>query len=172
MLEILTAEQWSPYIAGAGIGVLSWISFAFANKPLGCSTSYFRIFGMIRSIFRKGKKEENPYYEKFTPVIDWQVMLVLGIIIGAFISAWTSGAFAISMVPDLFASRFGDNALLRAVIAVAGGLLLGFGARFAGGCTSGHGISGITQLNITSILTVMFMFAGGIATAFIIYGVT
>jgi uncharacterized membrane protein YedE/YeeE len=76
------------------------------------------------------------------------------------------------MVPDMFSVRFGDNALLRAFFAAAGGILLGFGARFAGGCTSGHGISGITQLNITSILTVIFMFAGGIATAFIIYGVT
>ncbi|MBN2733884.1 MAG: YeeE/YedE family protein [Methanomicrobiaceae archaeon] len=169
MLEILTQETWSPYVAGAGIGMLSWLAFLLSDKPLGCSTSYFRTFGIIRKIFYKKGMDENTYYEKYKPEIEWQWMLVFGIIIGAFISSVLSGVFEITWVPDMFAARFGNNPTLRVIFALIGGILMGFGARWAGGCTSGHGISGTSQLSITSILAAIFMFAGGIATAMIIY---
>jgi len=56
-------------------------------------------------------------------------------------------------------------------VALLGGLLMGFGARWAGGCTSGHGISGTLQLSIGSWLAVMCFFAGGIATAMVLFKV-
>jgi uncharacterized membrane protein YedE/YeeE len=64
--------------------------------------------------------------------------------------------------------RFGDGLALR-VMWFAGGVLMAFGARLAGGCTSGHGISGTLQLNAGSWLTVIAMFVGGIATAMLLY---
>ena len=59
--------------------------------------------------------------------------------------------------------------LLRGVIGFAGGVLMAFGARLAGGCTSGHGICGTLQLNAGSWLTVICMFIGGIGTAFLLF---
>ncbi|MDD4127759.1 MAG: YeeE/YedE thiosulfate transporter family protein [Methanomicrobium sp.] len=171
MFDMLTQVTWSPYIAGAGIGVLSWLAFLLSDKPLGCSTSYFRTYGIIRKIVHKKGMDENPYYKKYKPEIEWQWMLVFGIIVGAFISSVLSGVFELTWVPDMFAARFGDSPVLRVIVALIGGILMGFGARFAGGCTSGHGISGTTQLSLTSILAAVFMFAGGIATAILIYGV-
>lgn len=171
MMEFLTQVTWSPYIAGAGIGVLSWLSFYLSNKPLGCSTTYFRTYGMLRKAVSKKGIDENPYYQKYKPEIEWQWMLVLGIVFGAFISSYLSGVFELKWIPDMFSGRFGDNPVVRIIVAIAGGILMGFGARFAGGCTSGHGISGTTQLSLTSIIAVIFMFVGGIATAFLIYGV-
>ncbi|WOF16181.1 hypothetical protein F1737_05400 [Methanoplanus sp. FWC-SCC4] len=171
MLEILTEVTWSPYVAGAGIGILSWLAFLLSDKPIGCSTSYFRTFGLFRKCFKGECDEKNPYYLKFAPKIDWQWMLVAGIVIGAFISSMLSGVFEIIWVPDMFAQKFGDDPLLRLIIAIIGGVLMGFGARWAGGCTSGHGISGTTQLSVTSIVTAACMFAGAIGTALIIYGV-
>ena len=58
-----------------------------------------------------------------------------------------------------------SNPLVRWIVALIGGILLGFGARWAGGCTRGHGLSGMAQLSVTSILTVCFFFLGGIVTA-------
>jgi len=90
-MEWLTAWQWSPYIVGGAIGVLSWISFIISDKPIGCSTAFSRTSGMIEKIFRKERVNKKQYYQKFEPVIDWEWMLVLGIVIGSFISAKLSG---------------------------------------------------------------------------------
>ena len=87
MLEWLYLELWSPYIAGAGIGILCWFTFLLSDKPIGCSTAFTRTSGMIERIFRGSKVSEKPYYKKFTPTIDWEWMLVLGVVIGAFVSS-------------------------------------------------------------------------------------
>ena len=68
-------------------------------------------------------------------------------------------------------SRRGAAPLPRVLTAVAGGALLGFGARWAGGCTSGHGISGTLQLAVSSWLAALSFFAGGIAAAAILFRV-
>jgi uncharacterized membrane protein YedE/YeeE len=60
---------------------------------------------------------------------------------------------------------------LRLLTALIGGIFLGFGARWAGGCTSGHGISGTLQLAVSGWLAVCAFFAGGAAVAFLLYGV-
>jgi rhodanese-related sulfurtransferase len=64
---------------------------------------------------------------------------------------------------------FGDSIALRAVIAFGGGILMAFGARLAGGCTSGHGISGTLQLNLASWIAVVCFFTGGIAVAMLLF---
>ncbi|WP_420847031.1 YeeE/YedE thiosulfate transporter family protein [Methanogenium marinum] len=166
---LLTLPLWSPYIAGAGIGVLAWLSFLVSDRPMGCSTSYVKTAGMLLSRVYPSHVEKNEYYQKYTPKIDWSWLIVIGIIIGAFISSSLSGTFAISWVPPLFASTFSDSAVIRWVIALVGGIFLGFGARWAGGCTSGHGISGSMQLSLTSMVTSAFFFVGGIATAMVTF---
>ncbi|MGC9434879.1 MAG: YeeE/YedE thiosulfate transporter family protein [Methanomicrobiales archaeon] len=161
---------WSPYLVGAGIGVLTWFTFLLSDRPLGCSTTYSRTAGMIERFFRGKKVEDRPYYRKTPPQVDWQWMLVVGVVIGAFLSAVSSGAFAIEWVPALFTTRFGPDPVIRAVFAVVGGFFLGLGARWAGGCTSGHGISGALQLAIGSWVAAICFFIGGIVTAMILYG--
>lgn len=97
-------------------------------------------------------------------------MLVVGLVIGSFLSAIISGDFQVGVwIPSLWASAFGDSVLLRLLVAVAGGIILGFGSRFAGGCTSGHGISGTLQLAVSSWVSAIFFFVGGIITAHIIF---
>lgn len=163
--------EWTPYLAGIGIGILSWIAFLLSDKPLGCSTAFSNTSGMIERLFRGEKTEEKEYYQKYKLGIDWQWMLVLGIIVGVFITSVITGGFAIEWVPDTFAEKFGYNPLLRWIFAIVGGILMGLGARWAGGCTSGHGISGTLQLAISSWIAVIMFFIAGIATAMLIYGV-
>jgi uncharacterized membrane protein YedE/YeeE len=169
MLEYLKMDLWSPYVVGVGIGVLNLFAFLLSDKPIGCSTAYSRTSGMIERMFRGSKVREKAYYKKFEPVIDWEVMLVAGIVIGAFLSASISGEFRLETVPALWAERFGTDPLLRIVVAFLGGVLVGLGARWAGGCTSGHGISGTLQLAASSWLAVICFFIGGITTAMILF---
>ena len=168
-MEWLFAERWSPYAVGIGIGVLSCFAFLLSDKPIGCSTAFARTSGMLERIFGGRKVSEQPYYKLFPPVIDWEWMLVLGIFIGAFISAKLSGQFKLLWVPDMWSQAFGNTPVARVITAFAGGILVGLGSRWAGGCTSGHGISGALQLAISSWLAVVCFFVGGIITAFLIY---
>ncbi len=91
---------------------------------------------------------KKPYYEKIKLDIDWQFMLVIGIVLGSFLSASLSGSFEAKWVPDIWAGTYGTSPLLRTAAAIIGGIFLGFGARWADGCTSGHGISGTMQLTL------------------------
>jgi uncharacterized protein len=168
--SILTDTYWSPYAVGIGIGLLSWLSFLISGKPIATSTTFARTGGMIENFITGGKAEQRPYYQKIKLKINWQWMLVVGVVIGSFLSAIISGDFQVGVwIPSLWASAFGDSVLLRLLVAVAGGIILGFGARFAGGCTSGHGISGTLQLAVSSWVSAICFFIGGIITAQIIY---
>ncbi|MBN1370212.1 MAG: YeeE/YedE family protein, partial [Dehalococcoidaceae bacterium] len=133
----LTEVQWSPYAAGIGIGILSWLTWLISSKPIGCSTSFARTAGMLEKLLRGKKAESRLYYQEVKPEIDWQWMLVAGIIIGALVSSLISGDFGWQWVPSQWEAAFGDSTGLRLLSTVIGGILLGFGARWAGGCTSG-----------------------------------
>jgi uncharacterized membrane protein YedE/YeeE len=170
-MDWLTMERWSPYAVGIGIGLLSWIAFVLSDKPLGCSTAFTRTSGMIERLLRGKKVHDKPYYQKFTPEIDWEWMLVVGVIVGAFLSAKLSGTFGIEWVPAHWQAVAGDSGVTRWAVALLGGVVMGVGARWAGGCTSGHGISGTLQLAVSSWLAALSFFAGGIATAMLIYKV-
>lgn len=170
MIDGLTMARWSPYIVGAGIGVLIWISFVLSDRPLGCSTAYATTAGIVESAISGGKAAAMPYYQKYAPAIDWQWMLIAGILAGSFCSAALSGTFSVFIVPPLFAQTFGTDPLIRSAAALLGGILLGFGARMAGGCTSGHGISGTLQLSVVSWVAAACFFAGGILVAGLLFG--
>lgn len=167
----LTLGRWSPYVVGIGIGILSWVSFLISDKALGCSTAFARTSGMIERLFRGSRVDQKPYYQKYAPVVDWQWMLVLGVVIGSLVSSLLSGQFALRWVPATWMEAFGAASWLRLLAAFVGGVLMGLGSRWAGGCTSGHGISGTLQLTISSWLAAICFFAGGIAAAMLIFRV-
>jgi hypothetical protein len=98
----------------------------------------------------------------------WQVAVVVGIGLGALVSMRLSGTRRATISP-VWARAMGTSTLTaRAPIAFFGGFIALLGARIAGGCTSGHGISGIAQLSVGSTVAVAAMFAGGIATAMLL----
>jgi len=170
-MNFLTNAQWSPYVVGLGIGILSWFSFLILKNPLSCSTSFAKTSGMIERFFRGKKVEEKEYYQKVKLSINWQWMLVLGIVFGSLLSASLSGDFLWKWVPALWAQEIGESPLIRLLGAVVGGIFLGFGARWADGCTSGHGISGTMQLTLSSWISAIFFFVGGILAAFFLFQV-
>ena len=121
-MNFLKKVQWSPYVAGALIGVVSWFSVLTAGKYLGVSTTFVRTVGMVESIFVPDRVAAMPYFIKEKPVIDWQWMEVLGIFIGAFISEKLSGDFKRTFVPPMWERRFGPSRLKRWIVAFFGGV--------------------------------------------------
>lgn len=168
--SVFKDTSWSPYIVGIGIGILSWLSFLISGKPIATSTTFARTAGVIEEVITGGKAKQRAYFKKIKLTFNWQWMLVIGIVIGSFLSAIISGDLqSNAWVPSLWASSFGDNAFVRVLVALVGGIILGFGARFADGCTSGHGISGTLQLTVSGWISAIFFFIGGIITAHVIY---
>jgi hypothetical protein len=94
-----------------------------------------------------------------------EFFFVLGIPLEALVAAMATARFTTKVVPIEWRKRFGSNPGSRLVWSFVGGFLLLFGARFGGDCTSGHMISGISQLAISSFLFSSALFISGIITA-------
>ncbi|MFO7550406.1 MAG: YeeE/YedE thiosulfate transporter family protein [Haliea sp.] len=163
------AAAWSPYLVGALIGVLSMATFYFSDKPLGISTSYARLAGLGGNLFFKAHTENLNFYQDKKPKIEWGVMLLFGVILGAFIAAYGGGEITAAWVPALWQERFGPDIALRSGAAFLGGAIMAYGARLAGGCTSGHGISGALQLSVSSWIAIACFFATAVASAMLLY---
>jgi uncharacterized protein len=169
MFEFMTEATWSPYIAGAGIGVLVCLAFLLSNRPIGCSTGFVKAGGLIGKIISPEHTRRKEYYHEIVPEADWAFMLIPGIVIGAFLSSMLSGQFQVIIVPATWDATFGNTPVLRIIVAILGGALIGIGARWAGGCTAGHGISGSIQLSLASMITAVCFFAGGIGMAMFLF---
>lgn len=169
-MDYFTLKEWSPYIVGILIGLLNLSALLISKKPLGASTSFLKIGGMAYGLLDKKKVKSSEYYIKNAPEVDWGVMLVIGIVAGAFISSIISGDFNLLPIPQMWSSEISSSFSLRFFAALIGGIFLGVGARWAGGCTSGHGISGTSMLSVISWVATIGFFIGGIVSAFLIYG--
>lgn len=149
-------------ILGVLFGVVVASSIALFG-PIGVSGTYPRFIG---SVLRQATPEfaaANPYLVKMGTVVTPESMLVIGLLIGGFLSSRVFGSASAARAEFVHAHettdwrRYGD--------AFLGGFLILFGARLAGGCTSGHIISGMSQLAVSSTIFAAAVFAGGIGTA-------
>jgi uncharacterized membrane protein YedE/YeeE len=93
------------------------------------------------------------------------------VIVGAFIAAIGAHGIIHTWVPALWAERFGPSVPLRLGVALLGGAIMGYGARLAGGCTSGHGIFGLSNFELPSLIATISFMAGGIVTTQLVYRV-
>lgn len=165
-----SGPAWSPYVVGALIGVLVWLTFLLSDKPVGASTAYARVAGLIGRLFAPRHTESLKYFQDTKPKIDWEVLFVVGAIGGAFLAAWHGSELTGEWLPPMWEARFGASSLpLRLAITFVGGAFMAFGARMAGGCTSGHGISGALQLSVGSWVALVCFFIGGMAVAIPMY---
>ena len=165
-MVLLQRKAWSPYMAGVLIGLLQIPTFLLMNTALGASSSFVTVGAHIASFFDPAAASIKYFASHMYGAKNWwQVAVVAGIAIGAFMSMRLSGARRQTISP-VWERAMGVRTLgARAPIAFVAGFIMLFGARIAGGCTSGHGISGMAQLSVGSTLAVAAMFAGGILTA-------
>jgi uncharacterized protein len=101
----------------------------------------------------------------------WRLPFLVGIVLGGFVAASVSGGFAPTTSMGLFDARVTASFVPKALIFLAGGVLLGFGSRLANGCTSGHGIVGTALLAKSSwIATAVFMGTAFVVTQMLLGG--
>ncbi len=163
----LTERRWSPYASGIVIGLLQIPALLIVETALGTSSSYVSVGGLVASWLDPSilKIDYVAKHVAATAKNWWQVALVVGIAIGAFISSRLSGAVR-QPVSLIWSRALGSpSRTKRYALAFAAGFLMLFGARLADGCTTGHGLSGLAQLAVGSTVAVAAMFVGGIATA-------
>ncbi|MFA6244408.1 MAG: YeeE/YedE thiosulfate transporter family protein [Candidatus Hydrogenedentales bacterium] len=166
---------WSPYIAGALVGVLAIASVLATTwitpktQFLGASTTFVRAVGLCERTVAPAHVASNAYFTKEKVKVDWQFLFVTGIFVGALISALTSSSFKSESVPPIWNARFGGSVAKRAIGALCGGAVAMFGARLADGCPSGHGLSGIMQLSVSGLVALAMFFGAGVFVAHFVY---
>jgi hypothetical protein len=126
-------KGWSPYVAGALVGLLLVFSVWFTGKYVGASTTFVRAVGYVERIFDPGRVASMEYFKKELPKIDWQFLFVIGIFFGSLIASTTSKSFRLQAVPTMWETRFGPSKLKRGIVAFVGGAIAMFGARLADG---------------------------------------
>ena len=162
--------DWTPYLVGLGIGVLSWIVFAVVNAPLGITTALSQVAGGVATpVMGADAVQQNSYWARNAFKLDYGTLFLVGTFLGAAVSAILSGRFRIETVPSVWREHFGGSVTKRLGVAFLGGFIAMYGARMANGCTSGHGISGGLQLALSSWVFLMVMFATGLATATLLF---
>jgi uncharacterized membrane protein YedE/YeeE len=153
------APSWA--LLGLAFGLLGAASIMLWG-PIGVSGTYPRFVGEIAKLFDPAFAAANPYLVKMGALLKPETFLVLGLPIGGLIGARMSGRKSpaceiVHAMERTTARRYLD--------AFLGGFLILFGARLAGGCTSGHIISGIMQLSVSGMIFGAGVFASGIVTA-------
>jgi len=178
------SQPWHWSVSGAAIALIVFL-MTWMGRSFGVSTS----FATACSIAGAGKRV--PFFDFDWKADDWRIAFVIGGIIGGYIA----GNFLQSPEPvdisvatvdhlqDLgiaypesdktgrgfLPTEIFNFSLKGMLLAIGGGFLIGFGARYGGGCTSGHGVTGLAHLQVTSLLTVIGFFIGGlIMTHFIL----
>ncbi len=162
----VSPPRWA--VLGVLFGVLSAVAIALYG-PIGVSGTYPRFVGAILRRLTPAYAASNPYLVKMGSLITTETMLVVGLLIGGFLASRLGGtpyktgaAEAVHANETTNGKRYAD--------AFIGGMLIIFGARLAGGCTSGHIISGITQLALSGMLFAAGVFGAGIVTAKLMKG--
>ena len=162
--------EWTPYLAGAGIGVLSWVVFIAVDDPLGITTAFSAFAGAVAIPFLGADAVwHNSYWMQTPPSVSYGTSFLLGVILGGFGAALSAKQFRFESVPAVWRERFGASVTRRFTFAFLGGAILMYGARLAGGCTSGHSISGGLQLAVSSWEFTIVMFATALATGLLLF---
>ncbi|MCM4158617.1 YeeE/YedE family protein [Antarcticibacterium flavum] len=176
-------EPWPWYVAGPLIAGIMFL-LLFTGKNFGMSSN----LRTMCTIGGAGKKAD--FFDFNWKSQRWNLMVVVGAVLGGFIAAnLLSTDIAVDINPDTVSTLevlgfdsageaylpnelFATNALTdpkALVILLTGGVLIGFGARYAGGCTSGHAISGLSNLQLPSLIAVVGFFIGGLVMIHLLF---
>jgi uncharacterized membrane protein YedE/YeeE len=162
LLHHLPVLHWA--IGGALIGVITLALLYLTNRRLGISTGFENVCSLVsRAVYFRRAELVGPGR--------WRLPCRAGLVGGGVASALLSGGWAPTWELGLFDAQIGGGPALKAAWMFAGGLLIGFGTRLAGGCTSGHGIFGISNFEKSSWVATLCFMAAGLATTQLVYRV-
>lgn len=154
-----------PYVAGVGIGLVLLAAYAIAGRGLGASGAFSSVVAAgMAAVEGTATVSAAPATAAYlphglmSPFQDWLVLELLGVVAGGFASAWLAGRLAAVVERGEGVSR-----TQRLFFAAAGGTLMGLGAKFANGCTSGQALTGGALLSVGSWIFIATCFATGYA---------
>lgn len=164
LYKLVFVDSWAWWVGGVIIGALVPLMYYYTNTALGVSTGY----GSIVKRLLPGSKLKWLNTRAFTTRPDWRLYFIAGMIGGAFVSARLSGMPLMTQTMGILTNSVNWSFATLAFWFICGGFLLGFGARLAGGCTSGHSIHGLANLHPSSLIsTSFFLFVGYLSTRYI-----
>jgi uncharacterized membrane protein YedE/YeeE len=154
------------YLAGALLGLVLFLAFLITGNGLGASGGLNRILVFFQDLVAPAHVDQTPYLLAMAggdrnPLDSWVVFVTVGTVFGGFFSGWRNGRVKLETVRGPQVST-----RTRWLMAFAGGTLMGFGARFARGCTSGQALSGGAVLSAGSWAFMFAVFGGGYALAY------
>jgi len=156
ILHDLPALHWA--VGGAGIAFITLLMLAVAGKRLGVSTGFESLCAVVLKV---------PYLRRDTLVRShsWRLLFLGGLVLGGALSAALGGGWAPTWDLGLFDTHIGWGPVGKLAWIFVGGLFIGFGTRLSGGCTSGHGIFGLSNFEASGLVaTLGYMAAGAITT--------
>ncbi len=149
------------------LGLVLLVTYLMMGKGLGASGAHFRVGVAALQVVAPAQVASTPALEAVTeegsPLNDWLVFEVMGVFIGGFIGAFTSGRLSRE---TLRGPSFGTAP--RLALALGGGILMGVAAKMARGCASGQALSGGALLSVGSWIFMLSLFAGGYAVAYFV----
>jgi uncharacterized membrane protein YedE/YeeE len=161
-------KYWNPYLGGALLGILLFLSFFVVGHGLGASGGVNRIAVALEDIIVPEHVDKTAYLARLAggdrdPLRHWIVLEVAGVMLGGFVSGLLRGRVKLQTFhgPQI-------STRTRWAFAFAGGLLMGYGARLARGCTSGQALSGGAVMSVGSWTFMFAVFAGGYALAWFV----
>jgi uncharacterized membrane protein YedE/YeeE len=158
-------KNFNWFYAGAGLAVLNCIVFLTAvfDRQIGASTSFPYVGDLLVGLTK------NEYFTSIQKPGSWELIFLAGAMLSGLIFSLVRKDFKIQLIHSGWAKTKGISPLNRIVWAFVGGFILLIGARMAGGCTSGHVISGGMQIAASSLLFGAFVFAGLLITGKLFY---
>ncbi|HET7089654.1 MAG TPA: YeeE/YedE thiosulfate transporter family protein [Anaerolineae bacterium] len=173
LITQLRKPEWSPYVAGAGLGLVTILALVLSSALLpapvliGASGAYENLVAPAGLAV----DPKNTYFNYIMPPgLTWSVWILAGVFLGGLASALLSRTFKWRALPDRqWTEIFGKSVVKRWAIVFLAAVLLEYAAGIAGGCTSGLAISGGVVLAPASFIFIAGMFASGIVTAMLLY---
>ncbi|MCF8294692.1 MAG: YeeE/YedE family protein [Bacteroidales bacterium] len=158
----------NPYFAGVILGIVLFAAYALTQSGLGASGAISRIHVAITKIFWSTHIDQIGTFASMgagekNPLDHASVFLLLGTFLGGMVSAWWNGRMKVEVFKG---SRITNTQ--RLIFALLGGAIMGYGARFARGCTSGQALSGGAVLSVGSWAFMFSVFIGGYAVAYFV----
>jgi hypothetical protein len=158
-------NYWNPYVGGVLLGVLLFLSFLIAGHGLGASGGVNRVAVAVEDLVIPEHVDKTPYIAAMAggdrdPLDHWIVWEVTGMLFGGFVSGMLRGRVKLETYRG---AQINDRS--RWASAFVGGMLMGYGARLARGCTSSQALSGGAVLSVGSWAFMFAVFAGGYGLA-------
>ncbi len=158
----------NPYLAGTLLGIVLFSAFALTHSGLGASGAISRIQVAIMKVLWSSHVDAVSTFAAMgagdrNPLDHASVFLLLGTFGGGMLSAWLNGRMKV----EIFKGARITN-VQRLIVALIGGIIMGYGARFARGCTSGQALSGGAVLSLGSWAFMFSVFIGGYIVAYFV----